>query len=68
MQILFSLTVARFLTQYLWRRDLDPDTYAMPIQSSVVDLVGQIMLVLCYEIAQVLGADVKSKPRLHQTS
>ncbi|KAF8507993.1 hypothetical protein JB92DRAFT_2733830 [Gautieria morchelliformis] len=59
--VFFSLIVAKFLTEYLWRWDLDPDTYAMPIQSSIVDLVGQFMLVFCYVVAQALGADVKSK-------
>ncbi|KAF8528170.1 solute carrier family 41 member 1 [Hysterangium stoloniferum] len=59
--VLASLTIARLLTQFLWSKDLDPDTYAMPIHSSLVDLVGQLMLVACFEFSQALGADVKNK-------
>lgn len=60
-QVLISLTTARLLTQFLWSRGLDPDTYALPIQSSLVDLSGQLMLAACFEIASALGADVKNK-------
>ena len=61
MQVLSSLFVAQLVTLYLWRRDLDPDIYAMAIQTSIVDLLGQLLLVLGFEIAQALGANVKTK-------
>ncbi|KIJ32441.1 hypothetical protein M422DRAFT_783433 [Sphaerobolus stellatus SS14] len=60
--VLISLTTARILTGFLWSRGLDPDTYALPIQTSLVDLTGQLMLVACYEIVSALGANVKSRP------
>lgn len=59
-QVIISLVVSQWLTEYLWRRNLDPDVYAMAIQSSVVDLLAQLMLVLCFEIAQALGVHVSS--------
>lgn len=33
--------------------------YALPIHSALMDLVGQLLLVVCFEIAQLLGARVK---------
>ncbi|KDQ59811.1 hypothetical protein JAAARDRAFT_153894 [Jaapia argillacea MUCL 33604] len=54
-----SLLVARALTNFLWSRDLDPDIYAIPIHSALMDLVGQLLLVLCFEIVSLLGGKVK---------
>ncbi|CCM05763.1 uncharacterized protein FIBRA_07996 [Fibroporia radiculosa] len=59
--VAISLSVAQVVTNYLWKRDLDPDMYAMPLQSAVMDLVGQLLLVLCYEAAALLGSKVRSK-------
>jgi solute carrier family 41 len=59
-QVFISLFLAKYLTLYLWRRDLDPDIYALAIQTSAVDLAGQLLLVLCFEIAQALGGNVKT--------
>ncbi|KAG1819792.1 uncharacterized protein BJ212DRAFT_1479021 [Suillus subaureus] len=49
-----SLVVARLLTNFLWSKGLDPDTYALPIHSALMDLVGQLLLVLCFEIVSLL--------------
>lgn len=57
--VTISLLVARFLTSYLWSKGRDPDMYALPIHSALMDLVGQLLLVVCFEIAQLLGARVK---------
>jgi solute carrier family 41 len=43
----------------LWRRKLDPDMYAMPIHSALMDLVGQGLLVACFEIVQRMGKNVE---------
>ncbi|KAH7880070.1 solute carrier family 41 member 1 [Lentinula edodes] len=51
-----SLFIARSLTHFLWSRNLDPDTYALPIHSALMDLIGQLLLVLCFEIVTLLGA------------
>ncbi|KAG1778388.1 hypothetical protein EV702DRAFT_1220202, partial [Suillus placidus] len=50
-----SLVVARLLTNFLWSKGRDPDTYALPIHSALMDLVGQLLLVLCFEIVSLLG-------------
>ncbi|KAG8927637.1 hypothetical protein FRC01_007144 [Tulasnella sp. 417] len=36
----------------------DPDNYCLPVHSALCDLIGQLMLVACYELAGQLGADV----------
>ncbi|KAH8114205.1 solute carrier family 41 member 1 [Phellopilus nigrolimitatus] len=60
--VLFSLWFAQALTHFLWKRERDPDMYAMPIHSSVIDLVGQLLLVLCFEIVSLMGQPVEAKP------
>ncbi|KAL6308666.1 hypothetical protein BKA93DRAFT_815299 [Sparassis latifolia] len=55
-----SLFLAQVTTNLLWKRDLDPDMYALPLNSALVDLVGQLLLVCCYEIAALLGSHVRS--------
>ncbi|KAF8437557.1 hypothetical protein L210DRAFT_3405455 [Boletus edulis BED1] len=50
-----SLIVARSLTHYLWSKGLDPDMYALPIHSALVDLIGQLLLVLCFVLVTFLG-------------
>ncbi|RDX52887.1 hypothetical protein OH76DRAFT_1470326 [Lentinus brumalis] len=59
--ITISLLVAQFLTTFLWKRGLDPDMYALPCQSALTDLVGQLLLVACYEVASLLGVKVALK-------
>ncbi|OAX36013.1 Mg transporter [Rhizopogon vinicolor AM-OR11-026] len=53
-----SLVVARLLTNLLWSKGLDPDTYALPIHSALMDLVGQLLLVLCFEIVSLFGTNL----------
>ncbi|KIK96682.1 hypothetical protein PAXRUDRAFT_825705 [Paxillus rubicundulus Ve08.2h10] len=50
-----SLVVARTLTNYLWSKALDPDTYALPIHSAMMDLIGQLLLVLCFTLVSLIG-------------
>jgi solute carrier family 41 len=61
-QVFVSLLVARALTNFLWSRGLDPDIYALPIHSALMDLSGQLQLVLCYELASTVGMRVVSQP------
>ncbi|KIK64288.1 hypothetical protein GYMLUDRAFT_161105 [Collybiopsis luxurians FD-317 M1] len=56
-----SLFIARLLTNFLWSRNLDPDTYALPIHSALMDLIGQLLLVLCFEIVTLLGAAPRAR-------
>ncbi|TFK31972.1 solute carrier family 41 member 1 [Crucibulum laeve] len=59
--VLASLIIARFLTNWLWSKNRDPDMYALPIHSALMDLIGQLLLVLCFEIVSRLGAKVRMK-------
>ncbi|MBW0515699.1 hypothetical protein O181_055414 [Austropuccinia psidii MF-1] len=53
---LFSLVLANVLTNQLWNFGYDPDVYAIPLLSSIVDLVGQLSLVLTYSChSKLLG-------------
>ncbi|EAU81850.1 solute carrier family 41 member 1 [Coprinopsis cinerea okayama7 len=56
-----SLVIARWLTNWLWSKNRDPDIYALPIHSALMDLIGQSLLVLCFEIASKLGAKMKTR-------
>ncbi|KAI0062016.1 hypothetical protein BV25DRAFT_1838557 [Artomyces pyxidatus] len=56
-----SLVVARYLTNFLWARGYDPDMYALPMHSALMDLSGQLLLVTCFELASALGVHVRSK-------
>jgi len=57
-----SLLIAQGLTTLLWARDLDPDMYAMPIHSALLDLIGQLLLVICFEIVSHFTSSVKVAP------
>jgi len=54
--VIASLAVAYYLTNWLWSKNRDPDMYALPIHSALMDLIGQLLLVLCFEIVTKLGA------------
>jgi len=58
--VIASLVISQHLTIFLWSKGLDPDSYALPLQSSLVDLAGQLLLVACYELATVMGLHVSS--------
>ncbi|KAI0317479.1 hypothetical protein OF83DRAFT_1171950 [Amylostereum chailletii] len=58
--IAISLLVARVLTTFLWTRKLDPDMYALPIHSALMDLVGQVLLVSCFEFAGLIGIHLRA--------
>ncbi|PPQ76906.1 hypothetical protein CVT24_008672 [Panaeolus cyanescens] len=60
-QVLASLVIARYLTNFLWSINRDPDMYALPIHSALMDLIGQLLLVLCFEIVSTLGAKFKMR-------
>ncbi|CAK5264011.1 unnamed protein product [Mycena citricolor] len=55
-----SLLIARWLVNFLWARKLDPDMYALPVHSALMDLIGQLLLVLCYEIVSLFGIKLNS--------
>jgi len=61
LQVFTSLVIARLLTNWLWSIKKDPDMYALPIHSAMMDLVGQLLLVLCFEIVSLLGGRVEQR-------
>ncbi|PWZ02816.1 hypothetical protein BCV70DRAFT_224476 [Testicularia cyperi] len=52
---MFALYLAHVICLVLWSRDYDPDIYCLPFVSSIVDVVGQSLLVLTFTIATSLG-------------
>lgn len=58
-QSAISLSLAKWLTHKLWQRGYDPDTYCLPVHSSLMELVGQCLLVAAYASASMLGVDVQ---------
>ena len=62
-QVTISLLVAYHLTKFLWSRGLDPDSNALPLHSSLMDLVGQLLRVLCFELASLMGVVVETRAR-----
>jgi solute carrier family 41 len=59
-KVVASLFIAKSLTNFLWSKDLDPDMYALPIHSASMDLIGQLLLVICFELVAGLGGGVRS--------
>ncbi|XP_006458665.1 hypothetical protein AGABI2DRAFT_217440 [Agaricus bisporus var. bisporus H97] len=59
--VTISLIIARYLTNWLWSKKRDPDMYALPIHSAFVDVMGQLLLVLCFEIVSGLGGNVTAR-------
>jgi solute carrier family 41 len=53
-----SLVIAKALTEWLWKKGKDPDVYALPVHSALMDLVGQLLLVGCFEVVAGLGYDL----------
>lgn len=60
---MISLMIGYWLTHLLWSLKRDPDMYALPVHSALMDLVGQGLLVLCFEIASRLGVRIKTRTR-----
>lgn len=54
-QVWISLNIARLLSHHLWSKGLDPDMYALPIHSALMDLIGQLLLVLCFVLVSSIG-------------
>ncbi|EST09845.1 Divalent cation transporter [Kalmanozyma brasiliensis GHG001] len=52
---LFALYLAHVICLVLWSRDYDPDIYCLPFVSSIVDVVGQSLLVMTFGVATGLG-------------
>lgn len=55
---LSALVIAHVLTLLLWRFDYDPDIYCLPFITSLVDVIGQTLLVMAYYIAIGLGDSI----------
>ncbi|KAF9978647.1 hypothetical protein BGZ73_001300 [Actinomortierella ambigua] len=46
--ILVSLIMAKYITLWFWKWGYDPDNYALPILTSLIDVIGTALLVLCF--------------------
>ncbi|GAA5834746.1 hypothetical protein JCM3766R1_003225 [Sporobolomyces carnicolor] len=51
-QTLIGLVIARQGSMLLWRFDYDPDVYALPLLSSFLDVSGQLLLVVAFEVSK----------------
>ncbi|KAI6021150.1 Mg transporter [Pisolithus marmoratus] len=56
--VTISLFIANAPTDFPWSKDLDPDMYALPIHSATMDLVGQLLLVLCFQLVSFTGINL----------
>ncbi|CDR98655.1 hypothetical protein [Sporisorium scitamineum] len=54
----FALYLAHVICLVLWSRDYDPDIYCLPFVSSIVDVMGQSLLVMTFTVATGLGDHV----------
>ncbi|GAA5964139.1 hypothetical protein JCM21900_003641 [Sporobolomyces salmonicolor] len=52
-----SLILAHRGSLLLWKLDYDPDVYALPLLSSVLDVSGQLLLVAAYAFANKFSSD-----------
>ncbi|KAF9131361.1 hypothetical protein BGW39_001869 [Mortierella sp. 14UC] len=44
--IVISLAMAKWITHLFWNRGYDPDNYALPILTSLLDVIGTVLLVV----------------------
>lgn len=58
--VVLSLYLAEAITSLLWKHGLDPDIYALPLHSAVVDLMGLLLLVICFEAVSYIGVPVQT--------
>ncbi|KAF9912384.1 hypothetical protein EC991_011076 [Linnemannia zychae] len=46
--VIMSLALAKWITRLFWKWGYDPDNYALPILTSLIDVLGTALLVLCF--------------------
>ncbi|KAG0240586.1 hypothetical protein BGX31_001837 [Mortierella sp. GBA43] len=46
--VIIALALAKWTTMIFWRWGYDPDNYALPILTSVIDVLGTALLVACF--------------------
>lgn len=61
-----SLYISHLITLFLWSRDYDPDIYCLPYVTSIVDVIGQALLVLAFASATALGDQITAAVNDHQ--
>ncbi|KAG0275765.1 hypothetical protein BGZ95_008398 [Linnemannia exigua] len=44
--VVISLAMAKWITHLFWNRGYDPDNYALPILTSLLDVIGTVLLVV----------------------
>ncbi|KAK0528378.1 hypothetical protein OC834_004071 [Tilletia horrida] len=60
--VVIALALSHGFCHYLWAKDYDPDIYCLPFVSSIVDVVGQALLVMAFSLAEALGEQVTANP------
>lgn len=50
------------LSMLLWKWDYDPDVYALPLLSSSIDCIGQLMLVGAFTFARARAGGKTGNP------
>ncbi|KAE8216248.1 hypothetical protein CF327_g549 [Tilletia walkeri] len=60
--VVIALSLSHIFCHYLWAKDYDPDIYCLPFVSSIVDVIGQALLVMAFALAQALGEQVTASP------
>lgn len=61
LQVLILLTLTRFLVNAFWYRGMDPDTCAIPLLTSLGDLLGTVFLLSVFYTLQNAG-DISALP------
>ncbi|KAG0295690.1 hypothetical protein BGZ96_011157 [Linnemannia gamsii] len=46
--VIISLALAKWTTRLFWKWGYDPDNYALPILTSLIDVLGTALLVICF--------------------
>ena len=52
LQVVLSLLLGYGIAVLLWRKGWDPDTHALPLVTSIIDGIGQVVLVIAFKLTQ----------------
>lgn len=61
-QVSLALVMGYHLSMLLWKWDYDPDVYALPLLSSSIDCIGQLMLVGAFTFARARAGGKTGNP------
>uniref|UniRef100_UPI00358DF8F6 solute carrier family 41 member 1 n=1 Tax=Myxine glutinosa TaxID=7769 RepID=UPI00358DF8F6 len=55
LQVLLLLYVADWMVPWMWKREIDPDNYAIPYLTALGDLLGTGLLALTFHVLWLIG-------------